>query len=520
MGQIPRKAGLFHSEKPAFALGDSRLTHGQVYERGCRLVNALHSLGVSTQDRVAVLASNTPQSLEQLSGLALGGFVRVPLNEHSPTETHVSVLDQVDARVLITNQAHLDALAPWFRVGNPPRHVVVMGHEHTRHSAWGYEDLLAAASPKDPHVDIDPDDMLHITFTSGTTGPPKGVVQTHRSWLAATKEHLVLMPGLDESDRHLSVLPVTSFPLLAFALMERGAQTVVPPDTTPVGVARTLERENITCTWLYPTMVRNVAEAVHESGVDVTYLRSVLSAGAPFSEGDLRYIVNVLGDVLHLGYGQSESTPATFMGPREIRRGLDSDPSLLRSSGRPVFGSMVRIVADDGSEQPAGELGEILIDTPGTMKELWGDPCGTEARITTEGFVVTGDMGRFDDRGHLFVLGRKEDLIVRNGLYFSPSEVEDRLSSHPDVVEAAVIVVTDDPQGSWVLGVVATKEEASVSSEQLLRWCHDGPGSAPVPDRLLLQAFPLPRSPVGKLLRGEIRQRFACSSTPRSERSR
>lgn len=520
-GQIVRKANLFHSKATAVVHPERRLTYGQVFERACQLVNALLDLGTRPRDRVALLASDTPYALEQVAGLAMGGFVRVPLNEHQPLELHLSVLERVDARVLITDRRHHDQLKPHLSRFTSLRHIVLV--DQAPRAVEGvevldYQDLIEKASPEDARVDVRVDDVLHVSFTSGTTGVPKGIVLTHGRWLGGTAEHMILLPRLTRQDRYLSVLPLASFPLLTFALMSAGAQFVSPAGQDPRLVARALETEQITCTWIYPTMVQRIAGEVRKGGYSAASLRAVCTGGGALSPASLEEIVEALGDVLYLGFGMTESLPATMLTPDEVRHGIDTDAPLLRSVGRPVFGSAVRIQSETGAECPVGRYGDLLIDTPGTMKELWKDSDGTAARITEDGFVRTGDVGRLDEDGYLFVAGRKEDLIERRGEVFSPVEIEEALSDHPRVVEAAVVVPTDfEDNGLRV--IVVPEPQSSEIEEQLLRWCEERLEPSRVPTVITLREDPLPRTFAGKLQRAVLHRQVtadagAASATP------
>ncbi len=501
-GQIVRKSGTVFSDLPAVWFDSETLTYGEVYERSCRLVNALRALGVSRQDRVATLGSNALRSLEEIAGLALGGFTRVPLHNRNAADVHCYMLERSEARALLTDPENYEALRGRLDAIPTLEHVIVCGTG----GPLDYDELLAAASFDDPQIGIEPDDMLHITFTSGTTGRPKGVVQSHRSWLGVVAENLIMLPPLREEDRFLAVAPLShAAGSVIFSVMAKGAGTVVVPTFEPARAAELIERHRATFTLMVPTMLHNLVSSPEAARYDLSSLRFVLSVGAPIAERTIRDVVELMGDVLHIGFGQSESMPATLLSAAEIRRGLDEDPTLLRSVGRPVPRAMIKILDDEGTELPPGQQGEIATDAPGNMKELWRDPEGTAARFTEDGFVLTRDIGYLDERGYLFLVDRKEDMIVSGGFNISPAELENAILSHPAVLEVAVVGVPHAELGESPRAVVVLKPGETVGGDELLAWCSERVGPSKAPTSVVFRQEPLPKSAVGKLLRRTVR---------------
>jgi acyl-coenzyme A synthetase/AMP-(fatty) acid ligase len=504
-GQILRKTGRLEPGALAVSFEGRRMTYGEVYERSCRLVNALRALGIRPQDRVATLGPNTAHSLEQIGGLALGGFVRVPLHYRNPAEVHRYMLEHVGARALITDSANYRELRDSLAELPALEFVIVDDGE----GPLAYGDLLASVSGEDPQVVVRPQDMIHMTFTSGTTGRPKATVQTHRSWLAVTAENMIMLPAMTQDDRYLAASPLShGGGSVLFALIARAVGNIVMPTYDPGQAAELIERHRVTVTVMAPTMVHRLIHDPAAAGRDLSSVRVIFAIGAAITEQAIREVAGTFGDVLYLGFGQSEGLPATILSPQEIRRGIEGEGSLLRSSGRPIPGSAIKVLDAADREVAAGELGEIAVDTPGNMKELWGEPEASAARFTGDGFIRTGDIGYVDDRGYLFVVGREGDAILCAGTRIWPAEVENAVASHPAVLEVAAVGFADPAAGQLPGAVVVLKDGHRASEEEIVAWCRERFAAEVSPVRVAFQTDPLPKSPVGKMLRRVVQERY------------
>lgn len=496
--EIFRKSALLHSERAAISAGPDTLTHAQVFERGCRLANGLHDMGLKQTDRVAVLAGANLASLEQIGGLALGGFVRVPLNETMGAELQLGMIEWCEARAVILDRRNYDLLHHQL---SGVAHIIV---QNAPDGVIDYEAFLAAARSDDPRITVRADEPIHISFTSGTTSQPKALVHLHRGVLGTTWEHLLLLPDLGPQDRYLAAMPLQSFPLLVWALMLRGASVCVMPAYDAAALPDMLTRERITVTWLFPTLLERLAETVRFRGLDMGHLRALFSAGGALSGKALRQISDALGDVLYLGYGQAEGNPASMLTPQMIRAGLDGDEAILRSTGQIAAGAAVRILDDAGHDLPPGRLGHIVIDTAGNMKEIWRLPEATAERVRPDGFLRTGDYGHLDERGHLFVAGRFTEMIRHADGLVSPVAVEDAIMAHPAVREVAAYGM---PQGAAeaVHVTLCLEHGSTVSAEGIGEWCRENLPPSLCPSGITILEQPLARNPVGKILRADIR---------------
>lgn len=501
-GEILRRAGTITPGLTAVLFEGRRLTYGQVFERACRLVNGLYGLGAEKQDRVALLGPNTLESVEQIGALALGGFVRVPLHYGNDLDNHVYMLNDSGATVVIADPESAAALQT--RAAQMPalRHIVSFGPD----TQVDYDDMLAHAAAEDHHWPVQPEDMIQIGYTGGTTGPSKGTVQTHHSWLDVAMENLSLLPNMDESDAFLAATALTGAAgAYLFPAISRYMHVVITPAFDAPTVLRLIEEHRVSLTVMLPAMVHALAQDPTAGKTDLSSLRIIFLASTSMSERAIREATAVLGDVLLFGYGQSESTPATMLTPKDIRCGLDGDLALLRSVGRPTPRSQVKVVNDEGAEMPPGTDGEVLIQTVGTMREYWRDPDATTAKMASDGFVRTGDVGRMDSRGYLQLLGRADERIVAGDDTAYPVEIENLISANAAVKEVAVVGVAAD--GGELPCAVLYLHEGS-DAETVRQWCDTALSDIRMA-RVSVRTDPLPKTAVGKILRRAVKEQEA-----------
>ena len=260
-------------------------------------------------------------------------------------------------------------------------------------------------------------------------------------------------------------------------------------------------------------MLQALATHPDAASRDLSSLRCILYAGAPISVETARVAQAVFGNVLFQSYGQSECLPGTTLTPEDHALGASMDASLLRSAGRPCLNATIRVIADDGHDVPPGEVGEILIKTEGRMRGIYGDPAASAERITEDGFVHTNDLGYFDNRGYLFVVDRKDDMIISGGFNIWPAEIENVLTQHPAVAEALVVGVPHPKWGETPHAIVVVRAGSEVAPDELIQLCRNNLGSMKKPTEIVLRSDPLPRTELGKLQRRALRDQYWPSGT-------
>jgi acyl-CoA synthetase (AMP-forming)/AMP-acid ligase II len=498
-GTLLRRSARSYADNAAVWCEGGEQTYGELFERACRLANALAELGVRPGDRVAVLGPNAAETVEQVAGIALGGFVRSALYAHQTADVNTYLLELVDARALIVHESLADELR------NEVEHVITYGGG----PGSDYERMLARSPATDPGTSQAPDDFHVIRFSAGTTGRPKGIAHTVGAWLRGGDEFRWVTPQIDDRSGYLAAGPLTHAAVVfLWQVLQVGGRVVVMEAFEPGHALELIERQRPTLTLMVPTMIQALVAHPDAATRDLSSMNALTYAAAPISEKTMHGAIELFGDtVLHQWYAQSEAWPLTMLLPHQhLRR--------AHSVGRPTPNTTLKIVDDDGTELPPGETGEIAVRTPGQMWGHWNDPEGTAARTLPDGSIRTRDMAYVDEQGFVFLVDRKEDMIISGGYNIWPAELELALVGHPAVAEACVVGVPNERWGETPKAVVVLDEGGSASAAALIEHCRETVGSV---KKVTSVEFvtELPKSPLGKVLRRVVRERYWAESGPR-----
>ena len=506
-----------------FVLGDERLSHDRHYELVGALAGALvEDLGVRKGDRVAIAMRNIPEWSIAFFAATMVGAIAVPLNAFwNGAELAFAITDS-DPKVVIADGERLERLAPHLGELGPVALVGTRLEDRKGGVALPPAilafDALVQGSRAAPPVVVAPDDDATIFYTSGTTGFPKGVIGTHRNICTnlvslmyagiRTALRSGMTPG--EGPRPVTVLlvPVPLFHatgchtiLVAQAFL--GGTLVFMRKWDPEVALDLIERERVTAMSGVPAMVWDLVNSPTLTQRDLGSLKSLGGGGAAAPPELLRRVRQLLPTSgMGTGYGLTESSSTvTSIGGAD----WDRRPG---SVGVPVAVCDVRIVDDEGDDVRPGDTGEVWIKGPNVVPGYWRRPEDT-ASTFTDGWLHSGDIGRIDEEGFVYIVDRAKDIIIRGGENISSLEVEAALYEHPAVAEAAVVPVAHDVLGEEVGAVIHVVAGATVTPEELA--AHAGTRLAPfkVPAHIWLVAEPLPRSPSGKLLKRELRETFA-----------
>ncbi|MEM9038084.1 MAG: AMP-binding protein [Actinomycetota bacterium] len=494
---LMRRSARYHADRVAVVHGERRVSFADAWERGCRVANGLRGLGLDSQDRIGVLEINSVGAADLFAGAAAANLVKVPLYPRNRREAHVHMLSHTGCRALVVDGALADEAEGLLDAVPSLEHVVVRDD--------GYEDWLAAQDPTDPDPAVDADDHLIIRHTGGTTGLPKGVAYTHRSWLAAGRDWFYLFPPVEPGDACLHVGPISHGSGYFFVpIWLAGATNVLLDHFDPDLVLDTWERESIGYGFMVPTMLNSVVRHPAIEDREFPALKCLQIGGSPIADDTARRAHDVLGDRLWQGYGQTEAVPVAMMGPGQWFAAVEgSEP--LRSAGMLLPFADLEIRDEEGNEVPVGESGEIVVRCDGQMSGFWEDADATAERIV-DGWVRSGDIGRVDANGYLYVLDRAGDMIISGGFNLYPAEIENVLTEHPDVVEAAVFAVPSDRWGESPRAVCTVVDGSTVTGDELVALVGERLGSYQRPVAVDLTADPLPKSPVGKIMRKQLRE--------------
>ncbi|WP_395155631.1 class I adenylate-forming enzyme family protein [Ilumatobacter sp.] len=501
---LMRQSARLNAHRTAIIHGNRELTFAEAWSRGIRLANALIEAGIRPGDRVGVLEDNSIGAQDFFAGAAAVGAVRVPLYARNSRDAHRHMLGQTECRAVVVAEEYLveiDAI----RDTLPHLETVIVRDE-------GYEEWLASYSAEDPDVTINPDDWYIIRHTGGTTGNPKGVAYTHRSWLAAGRDWFYNVPPMQVGDRCLHVGPIShGSGYLYTPTWLSGGTNVLLDHFDPAETIEVMERQRISYMFAVPAMLNSLARQPGAADRDWSSLKVIQIGGAPIADETILLGRDVFGMVLYQGYGQTEALPVCMMGPNEWFSDVEAS-SPLRSACRPLpFAYLeIRDPEDSSTTMPPGEEGEIAIRCDGQMHGFWEQPEATADRMSADGYVLTGDIGRVDANGYLYVLDRKDDMIISGGFNIWPAELENVILSHPDVVEVAVFAVPDDRWGETPMAVCvidATKDiDRDACAEEVRELCAEQLGSYKKPGHVSVQTDPLPMSAVGKIQRKVLRE--------------
>ena len=486
----------------ATVFGDRVTTWAESADRVSRLAAGLRSLGVQQGDRVAILSLNSDRYHEYFYATWWAGAVVNPINVRwSPTEIAYSLEDS-GTEVLLVDDTFAPAVPAVLAQAPHVTTVVHCGDAPTPDGMAAYEDLLQHGTLED--VRRGGDELAGIFYTGGTTGFPKGVMLSHGNLLVSALGSCATGNFVVPGGRLLHAAPMFHLADLAAWLGRNliGGSHLIVPMFTPDGVIAAVEQHRPTDALLVPTMLQLLVDAPAVKEADLSSLVKVLYGASPISEGLLERIGRVLPHVLLTqAYGMTELAPvATMLGPEDHQ-----DLIRRRSAGKAAPHAMVRIVDADDKEVPRGEVGEIVVTGGHVMLGYWGKEAETAAAVI-DGWMHTGDGGRMDDDGYVYVVDRIKDMIVSGGENVYSAEVESAITTNPAVAACAVIGVPDDEWGERVHAVVVLQPGTALTLEELRDHCKERIAGYKSP-RSMEVVDALPLSGAGKVLKRELRER-------------
>ena len=489
----------------ATVFGDRRRTYRQFGDRVARLAGTLQNLGMAAGDRVGMLALNSDRYLEYIMGVWWGGGVLNPVNIRWSVPEIVYSLDDCSTGILIVDE-HFAPLAEQIRrsARHAPRFIYA-GEGEVPVGMLGFEQLIGQIAPVED-AGRGGEDLACIMYTGGTTGFPKGVMQSHLNLWSACMPRMVDMPPIRDG-RLLHVAPLFHVAGMARALIQftAGESHVLLSSFDAAQVLQVIERERITETLLVPTMILALLAHPDFDRHDLSSLKRLTYGASPSAGEMVEQVLARLPDLeLSHSYGLTEACPVVSSNlpcnhtPQARKSGLS------RSVGRGGLGVNVKIVDPQGQEVARGMVGEIIVRGPNIMQGYWNKPEET-AKALRDGWLFTGDGAYMDEQGYLFIVDRLKDMIVSGGENVYSAEVENVLARHPAVALCAVLGVPHEQWGEAVHAVVVRKPGAKVDAEQLRRYCREFIAPYKCPKTVEFRDE-LPLSAAGKVLKRELRK--------------
>ena len=486
--------------------GERSLTYAQTYEASCRWANAFAACGLSIGDRAGVLSKNNLDGVLAYLGALRAGVVPVPLNYRLAPGEWAYILEDSQAKLCVCDEDCGEGLDSVRRQLLSVESLVSLGGE-AREGWVSSGDWLAEGEGSSVETNLTGDHPCFQFYTSGTTGRPKGAVATHASTIATIRSAGPALTGSDEI--HLMVLPLYHIFALIVTINAgfTGGSVVIRQEFDPGDVVHLLSAGGIQVAPLVPAMMQACLAVVPDVAErEYADLRLIAYGASTIADETLRRAAEVFRCEFLQLYGMSEFAPITYLLPEDHVRALSDSPELLASAGKASPGVELRVVDEQGADVPPCEVGEIVCRGPMVMLGYWNRPEATEEALR-DGWMHTGDAGRLDARGYLYIQDRVKDMIVSGGENVYPREVEVVLFEHPDIVDAGVIGVPDEEWGEAVKAVVVPRQGTNPAEEEIIEFCRTRLGRFKCP-RSVDFMDQLPRNPSGKVLKRELREPY------------
>jgi long-chain acyl-CoA synthetase len=493
--------------------GTRACTYSELKDRISRMGNALSNLGAKKGDRVAILSQNSFEYIESAVSVPNAGFIYVVCNFRLAPPEIASVLADAEPSILFVQDQFVE-IARNLKDSVPSiKQYVYFGDPQKKPEGWhDYEGLIKDASPAAQTTDIFEDDIAMLMYTSGTTGLPKGVMQTHGNFYHAGRV-CSRNNNLTMDDRVFVVCPMYHITAhyTFFGSLYASAPALIFSRWDVDLFLSTTEKEKLTAGMFATPMVMMILDSPNLKKYDLSSWRTLWFAGAGIIPSVYKQFIDTFGNILGEHHGTTESTGVTTnLSPRDIREAFDrGDFNILESCGRASYDMEILIVDESRNQVPAGGIGEMIIRGPGLSQGYWRKGAATSKTFRGEWFH-TEDVCSIDEKGYIRVIDRLKDMIITGGENVYPAEVEKILHEHPYVKESCVIGTPHPVWGEAVTAVIVLKNGETVTPNDFTHYCKGKIAGYKVP-KIVHFVPELPRNAAGKILKRELREQFANS---------
>jgi acyl-CoA synthetase (AMP-forming)/AMP-acid ligase II len=506
-GDIIYRNALLHGEDEVFIYGNQRVTFARYNRRVNSLIHGLQSMGLTKGDGIGLLSWNCLECTDVFGAAMKGGFIVSPFNPRMQAEELDYIINYSEVKALFVGPEMVGIVDQLRQRLHGVQHYISL--EGRASGMLAHQDLLDAGSKEEPDVDVREDDPFIIFYTSGTTGVPRGAVYTHFRKLEEARTK-VLQAGIQLGDKHVMVLPLFHIGgwshFWAFFYVG-GSNVIMTQRSFDAKVTlQTMQDEKATDIHIVPTLLVSMLGLPDIDQYDLKAVKRIWYAASPMPVELLRKGIMKFGPIFAQAFGQSESGPDIALLSTEAHQVLDKPAEaqkVLASCGQPAIWVHARIVDEENRDVNPHTVGEIVVQSKSIMVGYWRKPEETEKTIV-DGWLHTGDMGYYDEKGFMYIVDRKKDLIITGGENVYPREVEEVLYRYPAVLEAAVLGVPDDVWVERVHAVIVLKEGQKATSDDIINFCKQHLARYKTP-RSVEFVESLPMSPQGKILKREIR---------------
>lgn len=493
----------FNNRCALVCAGKSR-TYAEIEVNSNRVANGLLSLGLRKEDRVALICDNSVEYIEADFALYKSGLVRVAINPMLSAGEVAHIIKDSGANAVIVSSRLADSIITICRELDQVKHYICIGD--SSEETIPYTGLLAHSENYQAPWPINAGDIAMLLYTGGTTGVPKGAMHTHESVIYTLMNLQAEFWNIQPTDVFLaggSFAHANGFRFLTCFL--QGGKFIIPGHFNPKDILETVESEKVTILSTVPTTLIRLCNYTDFKLHNLESLRMVTYGTAPVATGRLEEALSLFGKKLTQSYGQAEALMAiTLLTIHDhVTEGTEEEVKRLASAGRPYMLNEVRIVDNEGLEVPRGEVGEVVVKSPITMKGYWQNTETTRETLK-DGWIHTGDLGTMDEDGYLFLVDRKKDMIISGGYNIYAREVEDVIHVHPAVSEAAVIGVPDEDWGESIKAFVVLKPGETATEKEIIAFTKERLASFKKPKSVEFLSA-LPRTSVGKISKKDLR---------------
>ena len=482
-------------------------SYAEIREITVRVANGLIKSGFKKGMRGAVLSINDPIAFTCALSFLRAGLAWVPINPNNALEENIFIMDEFGCEVLFYHSI-FEKYIPAIKKQVAGIRLFVCIDKISEHSPF-FSDWVQEYPCDEVSVEDNPDDLMAIMPTGGTTGLPKGVRHTNRSMSAMIMSHLAVTFYDEIPPVYLAAAPMThAGGYICFPILARGGKIVVPSKIDPDPFLAAIPKHRVTSLFLPPTVIYVFLNMPTIKKIDFSSLKYFIYGAAPMSPDKLKEAMDIFGPVMMQMFGQTECCfPITYLPPEDHVKAIESgDHTILASCGRAAPYSHLAIIDEEGKLLNIKEVGEIVVRTPMVMSGYHKNP-ELSAEISAYGWHHTGDVGYRDKNGYFYIVDRKKDMIISGGFNIFSTEVERAVMSNPAVKDCAVIGIPHEKWGEAVKAVVELREGCSVTEEELIRLCKEIVGSVKTPKSVDF-VDELPRSANGKVLKKNIRAKF------------